>query len=182
MPEQIEDSWLVLQYQKGHNKALALLVKRWHGAFCKQAYYYLKDAALAKDIAQESWHIIIAKINSIDEGSKFGSWGLTIVKRKSIDFLRKEKREFEKLKSLAETESAQVADSVNNTKNVELLLNAISALSKEQQMVIRLFYLESFTLIEICKLLNLPKGTVKSRLFYAREKLKTILKLRNYEK
>jgi len=46
----------------------------------------------------------------------------------------------------------------------------------QQQMVIKLFYTEEYSLKEISKTLNISVGTTKSRLFHAREKLKQILK------
>ena len=62
------------------------------------------------------------------------------------------------------------------------LLKAIKKLPEQQQIVIRLFYVEDYTLKEISEILNISIGTAKSRLFHAREKLKLILKNRNYEK
>ena len=61
------------------------------------------------------------------------------------------------------------------------LLKAIQSLSINQQMVIRLFYVEEYSLKDISDTLKISVGTVKSRLFHAREKLKLILKNRNYE-
>jgi len=106
---------------------------------------------------------------------------LAIVTRKSIDWLRKEKRSFNNLKEYYETVEITREVYAQDLTEVQRLRNAIYSLSKGQQIVIRLFYLEAYSLNEICEILNLSKGTVKSRLFYAREKLKTIIKHRNYE-
>ncbi len=178
----IVDSWLVLNYQTGHKKSLAILVKRWHSKFCKQAYYYAKDIDIAKDIAQDSWRVIINKMNTLEDTNKFGSWGLAIVTRKSIDWLRKEKRNFNNLKEYYESKKTITEIVDQDLDEIQKLKYAIASLPKGQQIVIRLFYTEEYSLNEICEILNLSKGTVKSRLFYAREKLKTIIKHRNYEK
>jgi len=63
----IVDSWLVLNYQAGHKKSMAIIVKRWHGKFCRQACYYTKDIDIARDIAQESWRVIINKIHVLED-------------------------------------------------------------------------------------------------------------------
>jgi RNA polymerase sigma-70 factor (ECF subfamily) len=58
----------------------------------------------------------------------------------------------------------------------------ITQLPNEQQLVLTFFYMEEFTINEISGILQVPSGTIKSRLFKAREKLKQSLKNRNYEK
>tara|TARA_R110002072_G_scaffold75957_1_gene178515 strand:+ start:217 stop:438 length:222 start_codon:yes stop_codon:yes gene_type:complete len=65
------DTELVLKYQSGDNKALALLVKRWHKLFCKKAFWIVKDADMAKDIAQDSWNIIIKNISKLKNANSF---------------------------------------------------------------------------------------------------------------
>jgi len=175
------DSWLVLNYQSGHKKSMAILVKRWHGKFCKQAYFYTRDIDVAKDIAQESWQVIINKIYRLEDTNKFGSWALSIVNRKAIDWLRKKKRTVSKLKNYYESEAEISESSKQNIDEVKKLKEAIVSLPEGQQIVLKLFYTESYSILEICEILKLSKGTVKSRLFYAREKLKTIIKNRNHE-
>ena len=95
---EIKDSDLVVALQQGDKNALAILVKRWHLHFCKFAFWYCKDADIAKDIAQESWVIIINKIDALENPEKFKSWAISIVNRKSIDYLRTQQRELNKLK------------------------------------------------------------------------------------
>lgn len=175
------DSWLVLNYQSGHKKSMAILVKRWHGKFCKQAYYYTKDIDVAKDIAQESWQVIMNKVYRLEDTNKFGSWALSIVNRKAIDWLRKKKRTNNKLKDYYESEAVNSESSKQNLNELERLKKAIDSLPEGQQIVLKLFYTESYSILEICEILKLSKGTVKSRLFYAREKLKTIIKKRNHD-
>ena len=175
----MEDSWLVTQYCNGHQKAMAVLVKRWHLRFCKQAYTYTYDVDIAKDIAQDTWVTILKNIHSIEQPDKFGAWGLTIVIKKSIDWYRKSKRVQEKQQEILsekETFNIEEMDVSGNQLEKEKLKRAIASLSKEQQSVLTLFYVESYGISEISEILKISKGTVKSRLYYAREKLKTIRK------
>ncbi|MFC4635669.1 RNA polymerase sigma factor [Dokdonia ponticola] len=177
--KKMEDSWLVTQYCNGHQKAMAVLVKRWHLRFCKQAYTYTYDADIAKDIAQDTWVTILKNIHSIEQPDKFGAWGLTIVTKKSIDWYRKSKRVQEKQQEILsekETFNIEEMDVSGNQLEKEKLKRAIASLSKEQQSVLTLFYVESYGISEISEILKISKGTVKSRLYYAREKLKTIRK------
>ncbi|WP_298488619.1 sigma factor [uncultured Maribacter sp.] len=82
------DGLLVLQYKSGDKKALGLLVKRYHAKFCKHAYWYTKDIDASKDIAQDSWRAIINSVYKLKDENSFGSWSLTIVTRKSLDYLK----------------------------------------------------------------------------------------------
>lgn len=178
------DSNLVVEYQKGNKKAIAVLVKRWHLRFCEFAFWYVKDADVAKDIAQESWSVIINKLETLQEPKKFKSWAISIVNRKAIDWIRAKNREENKLKKYSEENpSILIEESIDSQDGIKLaLLNTIKTLSSEQQIVLKLFYTQDYTLKEISEILNISVGTIKSRLFHAREKLKTTLKNRNYEK
>jgi len=177
---QISDAELVLEYQSGNKKAIAILVKRWHHKFCKQAYWYTKDKDSAKDIAQDSWSIIIRKLNDLKDTEKFGYWALAIVCRKSIDWTRKKSTALKQQKVYHQSLNI-ISEDATVPEDTKKLLQAIKALPENQQKVLRLFYIESYTLKQIGDLLNLSKGTVKSRLFYAREKLKTIIKNQSHE-
>jgi len=183
-PDQIFDALLVKEYQSGNKKAVSLLVKRWHNKLCKQAYWYSKDAAVAKDIAQDSWGVILKSLGGLKDPYSFGSWAKRIVVRKSIDWLRKQKTEVNQLKMYHESTIIPDVDANTITPDNALIIlrNAIKALPEEQQLVLHMFYLHEHSLNEISDLLKIPKGTVKSRLFTAREKLKKLLKNRNYEK
>lgn len=192
-PEKIFDGLLVLQYQNGDKKALALLVKRWHIKMCKQAYWYTKDSDVAKDIAQDSWSSILKHIYTLKNTNSFGSWALTIVNRKAIDWIRKEKNTDEKLhrfyeNSKAKYDTKENCNSIDNDPTIvaddrtKIIINAIKNLPNNQQIIIRMFYLEEYTIQEIGVILEISKGTVKSRLFYAREKLKLTLKKIKNEK
>ncbi len=181
----ISDASLVLAYQKGDKKALTLLVKRWHLLYCRLAFFYVKDADIAKDIAQECWIIIHKKRDSLKDPEKWKSWTISIVNRRSLDWLRKSNRERNKLHDFFKENSTSVSndkeESDEQIKIREQLLMGISKLSLNQQEVIQLFYREGYSLKEISKIMSTTVSVTKSRLFHAREKLKTILKKKKYE-
>ncbi|RLD25884.1 MAG: RNA polymerase sigma factor [Bacteroidetes bacterium] len=178
----IVDGWLVLQYQSGNDKALPLLVKRWHKKFCSKAYWVTKDRDVSKDIAQDSWKTIMNKIHRLEDPNSFGPWALTIVYRKSIDFVKDKKKEIDKLHQYRyEQESINAIKEVDNVDLKKALLEAINSLSEYHQMVINLFYVEDYSLNQIGEILDISIGTAKSRLFHAREKLKTLIKANNWQ-
>ncbi|RED49624.1 RNA polymerase sigma factor [Seonamhaeicola aphaedonensis] len=177
------DAKLVLEYQSGDQLALEKLVKRWHKTFCNKAHWIVKDPDAAKDIAQDTWNTIINKMDDLNDPKTFACWSLRIVCNKSFDWIKKQNKTKERLKTY---HLENKTEELNESNEIELLqrnlLSAIKKLPMHQQLVIRLFYVEDYSLKDISKTLNISEGTSKSRLYHAREKLKLILKNRDYEK
>ncbi|WP_426430218.1 RNA polymerase sigma factor [Winogradskyella sp. HB-48] len=174
------DADLVRSYLKGDNYALATLVKRWHKLFCDKAYWLVKDKDVAKDIAQESWTIIIKKIGTLKQPEQFKYWAYRIVCNTSTDWLRLRAKE---RNSLGFNQDIK-GDDIHYTENdnlKKLLLRCVNELPLDQKAVVRLFYIESYSLKQISEILEISVGTAKSRLFHAREKLKKTLKHKYYE-
>ena len=174
-PSKIFDGFLVLQYRSGKKHALGLLVNRYHKKLCRHSFGYTRDVDVSQDIVQDCWSIIINKLDSLKEPNRFGSWAFRIVTRRSLDFVRKKKWEIGQVNSFPDLQNEVDTKNDNETliHNLQLM---IRVLPKEQQVVLRLFYTEDYSLKEIAEILEISVGTVKSRLFHAREKLKTILK------
>ncbi len=169
------DAFLVLEYRSGKSKALDVLVKKYHIKLCKHAYWFTHDIDSSKDIVQDSWKSILSNLYKLREPEMFGSWAFKIVTRKALDQLNKQKivqQELQKYKILAVTDAINVPIE----ERAILLQKAVLTLPTNQQLVLRLFYLEGYSLKEMSQILEISMGTVKSRLFYGREKLKTILK------
>ena len=172
----VVDGLLVLQYRAGDNRALDLLIRRYHKKLCRHAYRYTKDKDSARDVVQESWKRAIHGISKLREPNTFGSWIMTIVTRKSLDYLAKKGKERQGLKDFQYMEERHVEKEYSyDPEIISSLRDAIKSLRSDHQIVLKLFYTESYSLLEISEITGVSIGTVKSRLFHAREKLKTIL-------
>lgn len=171
------DRFLIIQYRDGNTSMLPALVKRYHRIFCEKAYWITKDKETAKDVAQECWIIIIHQLDSLKDVDSFKNWAFRIVYTKAIDAVNNRNRERKNVKSIEITKSGTQPYDDARTIILKALLNAIQKLPKEKQDIIRLFYIEGYSINEISNFLNIPIGTVKSRLFNAREKLKSIKKV-----
>lgn len=179
--DKLTDAELVIQYKNGEVDALNILVKRKHVTFCEKAFGLVKDKDLAKDIAQNTWSTIIKNIDSLKNPNSFKSWSARILYVTSIDALRLQTRE-RKQKTVFKREAAIEESAIEEDREhlKSKLLQAIKELPGNQQAVIKLFYVEEYSLKEIAKILKINTGTVKSRLFHAREKLKKKLNRNNY--
>ena len=174
--DQIVEEWLVIKCQSGDRKAFELLVKRWNPKMLRRVYHTTKDATASKDIVQEAWIIIIKKIKTLRDPSAFPGWSLKIASLKAIDWIRANQVD-RKREDIRETAQQDFSEKRNdsNEELITALKNAINQLPKDQREIIHLFYQEKLPIATICLLLNLPVGTVKSRLFRGREYLKKIL-------
>jgi len=139
-----------------------------------QAYWHCKNRLAAKDIAQETWSSVVKGIASIKDPARFSVWINRIVYHKSVDWIRKA----QKNRTLNEDdvkESLYGHHDVNNEEISQMMIH-LNQLPIDQKMVLTLFYLQQHSVVEIAEILSIPMGTVKSRLFNARETLKKKLK------
>lgn len=175
------DSVLIFQYLEGDRAVLPILVGRYHRLFCEKAYWVTRDKESAKDIAQESWMTVISQLHTLEKRDSFKYWALRIVYTKAIDTIKVSKKERENKIAIASSSDLDTSSISDMEDRHMKLLAAIRALPKDKQDIIRLFYTESYSIVEIAEFLNIPPGTVKSRLFKAREKLKKYLKMNTSE-
>lgn len=171
----IFDGIIVLEYRAGSKKAFEILVKKYHTRLCRHACYYTKDIDEAKDVVQDSWGIILRKFHTLKEPNLFGSWAYRIVTRQALNAVKKTTKKTKG--NVLEDYISEIdrPEEANELKYASLN-KAIASLAENQQIVLRLFYTEDYSLHEISGILGISIGTVKSRLFHAREKLKKTLK------
>ncbi|HKH31002.1 MAG TPA: RNA polymerase sigma factor [Gaiellaceae bacterium] len=154
-----ERAW-VRGAQAGSVSELEALFKlHWPGAY-RAAYLVCHDAAAAEDIAQEAFLAAVRALDRFDRRRSFGPWLHRIVVNRAIDWSRARtlRAEVELHETAAATESGLPSG------NSHTVASALSSLSPEHRAVIVLRYLLDYTPGEIADLLELPRGTVNSRL------------------
>lgn len=179
--EQIFDELLVIKCQDNDPKAYALLWKRWQPKVLKWSFDFMNDTEVAREIAQESWISIHKGIGKLRDPSLFRFWAYKIVRRRSADWIRKEQRKRSSIEEVRQQTTVTLNDQEEQEDPVEHMLMAIQSLPTDHQHILRLFYLEKTPVKLLAQMLHLPEGTVKSRLYYARELLKKKLKTKNDE-
>ena len=179
----ISSESLVAQYQQGNKDALKLLINRYHSKIISAITYYTNSSMPIDDLAQECWIDIIQKLPELNLKISFEAWAHTIAKRRSIDWIREQQRMRKRAQALkAETTNTEEMDEATEpVDEMETIRTGIIKLPATQRMVLRMFYLDNLSLLEISDVLDVPEGTVKSRLYHAREKLKSIIKSINEE-
>ncbi len=133
-----------------------LFREHWRRAY-HAAYLVTGDAAAAEDIAQEAFLAALRNLDRFDRRRPFAPWLHRIVVNRAIDWTRARRLRAEV--ELGEHVAAQPAPELDGTA-----LGRISDLSPEHRAVVVLRYLLEYTPGEIADLLDLPRGTVNSRL------------------
>lgn len=176
-PENISDEQLISRYQEGDRQALQLLIKRFQPKLLRMINYHTGYGAPVEDIAQECWYAILSKLEGLKLRISFEAWAFTIARRKAIDWIRARQRSRTRDEALKADSQTEVPDNgtANREEKLKGVRRGIQRLSPTQQIVLEMFYLENLSLTEVSNVLDIPQGTVKSRLFYAREALKEIL-------
>lgn len=175
----ISNDYLVLEYQKGNKLALKILIRQFHPRLKEQIYIQTRDKASLDDLVQESWYGIIKGLNTVEIRINFEVWALSIARRKAIDWIRKQQQIRKRMVALVNEESNLVSikeeELDHQIVRKQKLKEAILELVPTQSIVLSMFYLDNYSINEISEILKISEGTVKSRLFNAREHLKKIL-------
>ena len=164
---------LVRDAQRGSVEALEALFKReWPRAY-RAAYLVVHDAAVAEDIAQEAFLAAVRALDRFDRRRPFGPWMHRIAVNRAIDVSRARALRREVDAAAAAPEEAP-PDRPSMPFSDELL-SALRRLGPEQRAIVALRYLFEYTPGEIARALELPRGTVNSRLRRALDRLAELL-------
>jgi RNA polymerase sigma-70 factor (ECF subfamily) len=137
----------------------------------------LQDIHAAEDVCQDAFVYAIERIDDCRQPDRFGAWLIQIVRNRSRNYVRDEKSA--RMVALDECDPASRAPLPDReAERAELkrrLLDALKELPEERRTILLLHDLEGWTHREIADHLELPPGTVRSHLHYARKKVRTLL-------
>lgn len=149
----------------------ALFRDHWPRAY-RAAYLVVHDAAAAEDIAQEAFLAAVRTLERFDRRRPFGPWLHRIVVNRAIDWTRARALRREVGEAALATVAATEAPENPHSRT---LAGALASLSPEHRAVIVLRHLLEYTPGEIAELLELPRGTVNSRLRRGLDTLERLL-------
>ncbi len=163
--------------EAGDAQAFSVLYDRHSRAAYSLAYRMMGEKQAAEDLAQEAFLKVWRSAGSYRAGrGSVRTWILSIVHNRGIDQLRSlasRRRRQEKVEAVAPTSqpSEAFAESWRNSQR-EQVRAAMSTLPSEQLKVLELAYFSGYTHVEIADLLDIPLGTVKSRMRLGLKKLR----------
>lgn len=173
------DTILLKQIADGDRNAFTELYKNYQPRLIKFCCRMLKnDVALAADMADEALIEVWKSAGSFSGLSQPSTWIHSIARYRMIGYLRKNKEilqddDFEQL-NLEDTDLLP-DDEVMVSERDQKIVDDIGKLSKKHREVIELVYFRELSIKEISKMLDVSENTVKTRMFYARKHLKSLL-------
>ena len=155
-----ERAWIRGAQRGSASDLEALFRHHWPRAY-RAAYLVVHDSAAAEDIAQEAFLAAVRSLDRFDRRRPFGPWLHRIVVNRAIDWSRARTLRHEVGEAAL---AAAAAEAHPDNAHSRTLAEALAELSPEHRAVIVLRHLLEYTPGEISELLNLPRGTVNSRL------------------
>jgi RNA polymerase sigma factor (sigma-70 family) len=172
---------LVMLLKQRQQPAFNYLYDNYSGALFTIILNVLSDRELASDVLQEVFIKVWRQIDSYDETKgRLFTWMMNIARNASIDTLRS--KDFKNSQQNRElTESVYESGGSSELKTDQIgLRKVVRSLKEEYTILVELSYFEGYTQDEISKMLNIPLGTVKTRLRTALTQLRQYLKSSGY--
>lgn len=181
------DENLLAQFRKGQTEAFGVLVRRYERELYGYLRRYLGDATLAEDVFQNTFLQLYKKVHQYETGRPVRPWLYTIATHQAIDSLRRNARhqsvsldqnreelpngEVHSLVDMLETRGPGPLERAQSEERRECVRASVDQLPDLFRQVVVLAYYQGLKYREIADILDIPVGTVKSRLHAALAKL-----------
>ena len=161
---------LVRKSKKGNNLAFSILIKSYEKDLYKVAIAMTKNEDDALDCIQEAILQAYISIKDLRQDEYFKTWLIKILINKCNALLKKNKKILNLDVSITENDKVEQSDRLE-------LKDSINNLDSNLKIIVILYYYEDMSIKDISESLNIPQGTIKSRLSRARSKLKEMLSI-----
>jgi RNA polymerase sigma-70 factor, ECF subfamily len=179
---EFDEKYLIKSAKKGNRDAFGALVRQFSKPVYYLAYRFTRDHDVSDELTQECFVKAYQAMDSFIEGKSFKSWVFAIVSNLAINYLKKQKRQVSLDDDISESVLEDTRASSNPhddlvAKDLKVRISeAVERLPEEFKTVFILRTYEDMSYEEISSMLKIEKGTVMSRLFRARARLKRELK------
>jgi RNA polymerase sigma-70 factor (ECF subfamily) len=170
----LESALLVVRYQRGDRAAFEAIVRLWESP----VFYYLRRLAASEadawELLQETWLKLFRSLGSLRDPQALPAFLYKTARNTALSRLRK--RELAEVESYAdEVHDESTGNDISAFDNAEEVHHALDQLPLLQREALTLYFLEDLSLDEMAATLDVPLGTVKSRLHYAKLGMRKIL-------
>lgn len=182
----LDDDILIKAHLKGDPKAFEVLFKKYREQVARLVYSIVKHEALVQDIVQEVFLLVFRHLSKFRQHAAFKTWIYRITVNESLRQLERARR-WQPLPD-GDAERSKIPSTLIVFENGEspervlidgeqkaLVHDALNSIRPHHRTILVLYYLEDLSVQEIAEVLEIPEGSVKSRLFYARDGLRKVL-------
>ena len=181
-PDYVSDEQLLYRYTQGETAAFETLVKRYRRELFHFLVRFLGDAALAEDVFQETFLQVHLSAGGFDVNRRLRPWLFTIAVNKARDAMRSRSRRSAadldaevpgpdhdgvRFVDLMPAESPSPSESIENQETAEAVRTVVRTMPEHLRTVLLLGYFHELPYKDIAEILDVPMGTVKSRLHVA---------------
>lgn len=174
--ESIYNELLIVRCQQGDSSAWQELVARWQ----PRLFYYIRRLISREEdawqVLQEVWLKVLQGISRLREPTCFAKWIYSITRHTAMSHLRDDYVRRKIVEDMQFPLESEIEDETWKFDNAEQIHYGLEQISLSHREILTLFFLEDLTLMEIAEILEIPKGTVKSRIYHAKQALRKILK------
>jgi RNA polymerase sigma-70 factor (ECF subfamily) len=171
----LDEEQLVLRAQAGDEAAYGRLVGQYQARLFNFVRSMVRNDQLAEDITQESFVKAFFSLGKLQNTASFKSWLFRIANNNTLDYLRRKRLAVvdtdDAVRETYVDERNPEASAVSQARSAHIRA-ALDRLKPDQKSILVMCDLQGLSYQEIAEALNIPFGTVQSRIFYARKKLK----------
>ena len=173
-PHPAQDELLALRCQLGERAAFDELIRTWAPPLRRHVIRVTGDVTAADDLVQEIWLALVQGIARLREPARLRSWLFGIAHRVLVQRLRGYYAAA--IDPAVDIDAIAFEPQTHDRHSIaQEIERGLARLPPTEREVLDLFYLQELSLADISDVLSVPIGTVKSRLFRARQALRTLL-------
>ncbi len=161
---------LIAACRAGRREAFDELVSRYYDRIYRLAYAMAGSQA-ARDLAQETFVAAVKAFSNFRGDSQISTWLISIL-RNQCSLHRRSERKWNMAPLDGENDRVSAPKPREIETGIRTILDRLKDLPEELRMTLVLFYIEGLKYLEIAQAMGCPVGTVRSRLFQARERLR----------
>lgn len=169
------DEYLVLSARAGDRAAFEALARRWRTRLAAHAWRLIGSADVAAEASQSAWVEISKGLGGLQDEAAFPAWAYRIVSRQCARRIAGLQRDRALGRDLAAQPEAPPDEGGGPGAEIDRLRAAIRALPAAQRAAVALYHFEEMSVAETAVALDVPAGTVKTRLMHARRALRAVL-------
>ena len=177
-PEAQSRHWLE-QIALGQERALEQFYRHYHGQVFQFALRLVNNAADAAELANETMMEVWRAAARFAGDSRVRTWLFGIVNHRSIDLLRRRRRRHEHTDELTDVAddapACSIADVIAGAQDARQVRNCVDQLPEPHRAVVHLAFFEDLSYPEVAQVLDVPVGTIKTRIMHAKQKLQHCL-------